>query len=85
VEGIEDERTASSAAASGNNAAPAVAATAPTAKLKTAMVAADLRTEYRDFLDSSSNTACFDQIWSNCSLIRLTSRVNHTRPGWEIH
>ena len=43
-----------------------MAATAPTATLKSAMVAADLSTEYRVFLVPSSTSA---------------SRVNHTLPG----
>ena len=44
-------------AASGRSAAPAVAATAPTATESKAMVAADLRIEYLDFLVSSSARA----------------------------
>jgi hypothetical protein len=48
-------------------AAPAVAATAPTAIDNNAIVAADLRIEYRDFLVPSSTIA---------------SRVNHTFPGY---
>jgi hypothetical protein len=44
-------------AASGRSAAPAVAATAPTATESKAMVAADLRIEYLDFLVSSSAKA----------------------------
>lgn len=48
-------------------AAPAVAATAPTAIESKAIVAADLSTEYRDFLVPSST---------------LASSVNHTLPGY---
>ena len=50
-------RTGRTAPASGNNAAPAVAATTPIAMAKMAMVAADLSIEYRDLLVSSSSTA----------------------------
>ena len=45
------------AVALGRRAAPADAATAPTAMLNKAIVAADLRTEYRDFFVSSSKSA----------------------------
>jgi hypothetical protein len=63
------ELTAPAVADAGRSAAPAVAATAPTASDKRPMVAADLRIEYRVKLDSSST-------W--------TSRVNQTRPGLNL-
>ena len=53
----------------GNIAAPAVAATAPTAIDSSAIVAADFKIEYRDFLVPSSTIA---------------SRENHTFPGYFI-
>jgi len=74
--------TPPSAAASGSNAAPAVAATAPMAMDRMAIVAADFRTEYRDvFVPSSRATYERCHLGTLSSYHMRTSRVNHTLPG----